>query len=268
MELMLPDGASVFAATGGRPFDAEKPVVMFIHGAGMDHTVWAMQARYFSHHGYSVLSVDLPGHGRSTGAAPESIPEHADRILDLITASGAADIRLIGHSMGALIALEVAGRADPRVKAAALLGVVPEMKVHPDLLAAARAGKHVAIETIVGWGVGRRAQMGGHRAPGNWVAGASLRLLEQRAGLVLGTDFAACDAWDGALAAAEKVGCAMLVLSGADDKMTPAKLAKPLVDALTGVKTVTLAGAGHMMMVEQPDETLDALAAFMDGVAA
>ena len=267
MELTLSDGTSVFAATGGRPFDAEKPVVMFLHGAGMDHTVWAMQARYFSHHGYSVLSVDLPAHGRSDGKPPESIPEHGDRILDLIEASGAKDVRLVGHSMGALITLEVAGRADPRVKAAALLGVVPEMKVHPDLLSAARAGKHAAIETVVGWGVGRRAQMAGigRRAT---VAGASLRLLEQRAAPVLGIDFAACDAWDGALTAASNVRCPTLVLSGADDRMTPPKLARPLISAIDGAEAVTLARAGHMMMVEQPDETLDALAGFIDGVPA
>jgi len=52
------------------------------------------------------------------------------------------------------------------------------------------------------------------------------------------------------------------VLSGSDDKMTPAKLARPLVDALPDVRTIVLPKAGHMMMIEQPDETLDVLAEF------
>ena len=61
MKIQL-DGKTVFAATGGRPFDADKPAVIFLHGAGMDHTVWSLQTRYFAHHGWSVLAVDLPGH--------------------------------------------------------------------------------------------------------------------------------------------------------------------------------------------------------------
>jgi pimeloyl-ACP methyl ester carboxylesterase len=68
MELTV-NRRKVFAATGGRPFDAALPTVIFLHGAGMDHTVWALQTRYFAHHGQGVLAVDLPGHGRSGGSA-------------------------------------------------------------------------------------------------------------------------------------------------------------------------------------------------------
>ena len=40
---------------------------MFVHGAGMDHSVWPLQARHFAYRGWNALAVDLPGHGRSGG---------------------------------------------------------------------------------------------------------------------------------------------------------------------------------------------------------
>ncbi|UUX48764.1 alpha/beta hydrolase [Nisaea acidiphila] len=255
-------GREAFAATGGRPFDGGKPALLMLHGAGMDHTVWSLQSRYFAHHGYTVLAVDLPGHGRSAGPVPETIPAFAEWCLSALEAAGAGDVLVMGHSMGALIALEVAARLGTRAKALALLGSVPEMKVHPDLLGAARSGNHAALETMVGWGVGRRAQIGGHRAPGSWVSGASMRLLEAGDYATLAVDLAACDAYGGALETAAKVTCPALLLCGADDKMTPAKLAQPLGKALPDCTMAVLKGAGHMMMIEQPDETLDALAEF------
>ena len=61
------DGRAVFAATGGARMRPGQPLVVFLHGAGMDHSVWALQSRWFAHHGFSVLAVDLPGHGGSAG---------------------------------------------------------------------------------------------------------------------------------------------------------------------------------------------------------
>ena len=53
MELTV-EGRRVHAATGGRDFDPSLPAVVFVHGAGLDRTVWALQTRYFAHHGYGV----------------------------------------------------------------------------------------------------------------------------------------------------------------------------------------------------------------------
>ena len=68
------DGKRAFAATGGQHFEARKPTVVFVHGGGLDHTVWALQTRYFAYHGRNVLAVDLPGHGKSDGPPLDSIP--------------------------------------------------------------------------------------------------------------------------------------------------------------------------------------------------
>lgn len=254
---------TVFAATGGAPFGSDRPALIFVHGAGMDHTVWSMQARYFAHHGFAVLSLDLPGHGRSEGPAPDTVPGYADWLAAVVEASGARDPHLVGHSLGALIALSLAARNPALVRRLALLGALAEMPVHPQLLQAARDGMHEAYESVVGWGVGRRGQIGGHRAPGLWVTGASMRLLEAGRSGMLANDLAACDAWKDGLEAASSVRSPTLLLLGSDDRMTPARGAAPLAEAIPQSRTVILDRAGHMMMLEQPDETLDALSAFM-----
>jgi len=253
------DGRKAFAATGGRPFDPAKPAVVFIHGAGMDHTVWTLQTRYFAHHGRSVLAVDLPGHGRSEGPQPGSIEGYAEWMARLIEAAGAARAALAGHSMGALIALEAAARAPERVSALALLGVAARMPVHPDLLAAADANDPRAFELVTSWGYGKAAHLGGNRAPGLWMLGGGKRLLERSAAGMLASDFRACDAYKTAADAASRVSCATLFVLGAADRMTAPKAATPLANAVRGARTVILPQAGHMMMIEQPDATLDAL---------
>src|SRR4029450_5728537 len=100
----------IFAATGGRPFDAAQPIVLFIHGAGMDHTVWGLQARYFAHHGRTVLALDLPGHGRSAGVPLDSIEKTAAWITRLLDAVEVKSAALVGHRRGGLLALGPAAR--------------------------------------------------------------------------------------------------------------------------------------------------------------
>ena len=128
---------SVFVATGGRAPDAGAPLVVFLHGAGMDHSVWALQSRWFAHHGRSVLAVDLPGHGGSEGPALASIEALADWTAGALERLGGGKALLVGHSMGSLVALEAAARRPDRVAAIGLIGTAATMPVHPTLLAAA-----------------------------------------------------------------------------------------------------------------------------------
>src|ERR1700755_1740044 len=104
------NGIDTFVATGGRAFDRSLPAVVMLHGAGFDHSTWALHSRWFAHHGHSVLAPDLPGHGRSGGKTLSTIGDMADWTVALLDAAGATTARLIGHSMGSLIALETAAR--------------------------------------------------------------------------------------------------------------------------------------------------------------
>jgi pimeloyl-ACP methyl ester carboxylesterase len=253
------NGTDIFIATGGKAFDPSLPTVLFLHGAGMDHTAWALHDRWFAHHGYNVLAPDLPGHGRSSGKPIASIAEMADWTAALIYAAGAANAKLIGHSMGSLVALETAARHPAKVSGLALVGTAAAMTVGPDLLKAAEANNHDAVDMVSIWGLGHLAGLGGSLAPGLWMHGGAQRILERCKPGVLFNDLAACNAYQNAVAAAATVKVPATLVLGERDMMTPAKAGKALAAALPGSRTVVLAGAGHMMMAERPDELLAAL---------
>jgi pimeloyl-ACP methyl ester carboxylesterase len=252
-------GAETFVATGGREFDSALPTIVLLHGAGFDHTTWALHSRWFAHHGFGVLAPDLPGHGRSSGAPLASIAEMADWTAALIEASGSAKARLVGHSMGSLIALETAARHPEKVSSLSLIGTAATMTVGPDLLRAAEANEQAAVDMVSIWGLGVQAELGGSLAPGLWMHSGAQRVLEQCRPGVLFNDLSACNAYQGALAAAAKVAVPTTLILGERDMMTPAKAGKALAAAIPNARTVVLSGAGHMMMVERPDELLAAL---------
>lgn len=252
-------GVDTFVATGGRPFDASLPAVVLLHGAGFDHSTWALHSRWFAHHGFSVLAPDLPGHGRSGGKALPTIADMADWTAALLDAAGATKARLVGHSMGSLIALETAARHPDKVAGLSLIGTAATMTVGPDLLKAAEANDAAAIDMVSIWGLGFKAELGGSLAPGLWMHQGAERVLERCAPGVLHNDLAACNSYQNALIAAAQVKVPVTVILGERDMMTPAKAGKTLAAAIPNARTVVLPGAGHMMMVEQPDELLAAL---------
>jgi pimeloyl-ACP methyl ester carboxylesterase len=253
------NGHEVFVATGGRDFDASLPTIVLLHGAGFDHTTWALHSRWFAHHGFGVLAPDLPGHGRSAGAPLATIAEMADWTAALLDASGVAKARLVGHSMGSLIALETAARHPAKVSGLSLIGTAATMTVGPDLLRAAEANDHAAVDMVAIWGLGFQAELGGSLAPGLWMHSGAQRVLEQCRPGVLFNDLAACNAYQNALAAAAQVTVPSTFILGERDMMTPLRAGKALAAAVPNARTVVLSGAGHMMMVERPDELLAAL---------
>lgn len=261
MQLVV-NGAKTFAATGGRDFDPALPLVLFVHGAALDHTVWALLARWFAHRGFAVLAPDLPGHGRSDGEPLATIGAMADWTAALIETAGARRAALIGHSMGSLVALETAARYPEKITAMGLIGAAAAIPVSRDLLAAAEADDHAAIDMLRIWGYGFRAGIGGSLAPGLWMLGGAERLLERARPGVLFTDLRACNDYRDGLAAAATVAVPATLVLGERDLMTPAKAGLELAAALPNARVITLKGAGHMLMSERPDEVLAAVREF------
>jgi pimeloyl-ACP methyl ester carboxylesterase len=262
MECMV-DGKTAYAYTGGRPFDAARPAVVFIHGAEHDHCVWVLQSRYLAHHGRSVLAVDLPGHGRSAGPPLTSVEALADWIVALLNAAGAPKAALVGHSMGSLIAVECAARYPQRISKIALVGTAFPMRVAPELLDATRDAEPLAQDMVNIWSHSSYAQYPSNPGPGFWVMGENLRLMQRQKPGVMHVDFAACNAYDNGVQAGGKVACPALLVLGKRDIMTPPRATAELTAALRDARVVEISGSGHALMAEKPDEVLDALAAFL-----
>lgn len=258
---------SVYVYSGGRAVAAAQPTVVFVHGAANDHSVWAQQSRYFAYHGCNALAVDLPGHGRSAGAPLASVEAAAHWLVALLDAAGVERATLVGHSLGALVALETAARHAPRVARIALLGPAVPMPVADMLLDAAKGDDPVAYELINSWSFSPGHQLGGNAVPGIWMTGNSLRLMERSRPGVLCADLLACHRYQGGLSAAAQVRCPALLILGGRDLMAPAKNAQSLIVALAERRVVTLADCGHSVMTEAPDAVLDALRDFIGSEA-
>lgn len=262
------DDHTVFAYTGGRAFAAaDAPVVVLIHGAGHDHSVWNLLARRLAHHGFAVLAPDLPGHGRSGGGAHASIEALAAWAERLLDAAGIATATLIGHSMGSLIALQLAADRPGRIDRLILVGSVAPMPVAKPLLDAARNDRDAAHAMINQWSYAPATQLGRSAAPGLHLPNLNLRLMERQAPGVLATDLGACDAYADGLSAAVRVTAATALICGARDQMTPPRAARPLQQALVnasgGARMITLDTPGHAIMAEAPEALARAVEAFL-----
>jgi pimeloyl-ACP methyl ester carboxylesterase len=266
----LLDSPRLYAYTGGKPFDAAKPTVMFVHGAQHDHSVWILQSRYLAHHGYGVLALDLPGRMRSDGPPLDSVEAIADRLAEAARAAGVSRLLAVGHSMGSLIALELARRLDDEIRGVALVATAFPMRVAEPLLAATREAPADAMDMINIWShsasiraFDRKPSSPGPGFSNVWQNLRLMQRIEQRNGrAVLPVDFAACNRYAAGIDAASALKCPALFVLGSADMMTPVRSAQSLIDACRDRNVVTLPGAGHSLMSEHPDGVRDALVAF------
>ncbi|MFM2423131.1 MAG: hypothetical protein RL291_1661 [Pseudomonadota bacterium] len=254
-------GQSIAVATGGKPFDPAKPALIFIHGAGMDSTVWQLPARAFAHRGFSVAAPDLPGDGRSGGTPLDSVAAMASFVTDLMSALKIERAALAGHSMGGAIALEAAATLGTRATALALIGTAGAIPVAPALLATAKEAPDKAYKMMVQGAHSQGAKIGGSPVPGMWMSGLSLATFRSNSRDVLAIDLAACNGWTTGADAAKRIACPTTVIMASADVMTPAKKGRELASLIPNAKTITIPNAGHMLMSEAPTALLKALVA-------
>lgn len=257
------DGKRAFAYTAAHAIDPAKPTIVFVHGAGLDHSWWGLQSRHFGYHGFNVLAADLPGHGRSEGSALENVVAIADWVVKLLDAAKLERAAVVGHSMGALVAVECAARHPARVTGVALLGAAYPMKVNDAFLDAALRNEQTAFDMSTIWGHAPQVPLGANPNPGMWMYGDTLARLARLAPGVLHSDLKACNDYSDGEQSAAKVDCPVLFILGNRDQMTSPRVAAEFTKAFKSAQTVLLPPSGHSMMAEAPDATLDALIAFL-----
>jgi pimeloyl-ACP methyl ester carboxylesterase len=256
-------GKRVFAYTAAHELDPAKPTVVFVHGAGLDHSSFGLQSRYFGYHGRNVLALDLPAHGRTEGPPLRSIEEMADWVSSTLSALKIPKASVVGHSMGSLVTLEFAARHPEQAERIAFIGVAFPMKVGAPFLEAAKANDYSAFDMHTIWGHAAQVPLAGNPNPGMWMYGDSLARLERLAPGVLHAGLKACNDYAAGLESAAKVKCPALFILGRRDVMAPLRSTKALQEKIAGAKTVEIAASGHALMAEAPDATLDALIEFL-----
>ena len=229
----------------------ERQSVLFIHGAGQDHSVWRPIAQQIADRGYQAIAMDLPAHGASEGDPLASIEAMADWVVRLLDALSLERASLCGHSMGSLVALDCAARHSQRVAALAMVGTTAPMPVADTILDAAEADDPAAFEMLTQWGHSLTASQD--------LRDATLQLFKQSRPGVLFADMRACNDYAAGLERAAAVNCPTLLVLGEVDLLTPVGSTQNLQSSLPSAKISVLTGAGHMMMSEAPAALVDAL---------
>jgi pimeloyl-ACP methyl ester carboxylesterase len=245
-------GEEVFYASR-RPVPERQPPVIFVHGAGGTHQHWLYQVRDLPQ--TATYAPDLPGHGRSRGPGCDRIATYGDWLVAFLDGIGLERVVLTGHSMGGGIALDVALRYPDRVAGLGLVATGARMPVAPALLERLQHDPEAAAGLIAGWSFGPEAT--------EEMVRQGRRQLQQTRPEVLHGDFVACDAFD----VRERLGeisAPAFVLCGTQDRMTPAKYAPILRDGIAHSTLHLVEGAGHMVLLEQPQAVTEALLGLLE----
>lgn len=258
MELIV-NQQSIFYANGDVAWQSGQPALCLIHGAAMDHTVWTLFSRYFARRGYNVFAPDLSGHARSAGELYPTIPAMGEWLLAAIDAAGLEQVAVAGHSMGSLVALEAASQAPERIEKLLLLGTAVPMPVGEPLLTAAQNNEQASRDMVSIFGHAYASRLGGNPVAGISVLNTALALMELAGDDVMYTDLKACNEYTNGLEAAAAVTAQTSLILGKLDRMTPPAAARSLIENLTSATVYRLPDSGHMMMAEQPEETLQAM---------
>ena len=254
----------VFASTGGRPFDKNKPLMIFIHGSGLTHMCWVLQTRSFAFHGYSVLALDLPGHGLSGGKSLQSIEAMAIWISEVMDAVDVTEASLVAHSQGCLVAIECAARYPNKIKTLSLMGGAGAIPMNPELLSLAEKSDPKAVDLMMDFAHGPSGHFGGHPVPGLYHLNTGSKLVQSKEIKdTLGVDFRACDNYTNGFEAAKKLNLPTLSILADQDRMCRLKDGKKLADNITNSEIFIINNCGHMMLLEEADQTLAILKKFI-----
>ncbi len=247
-------GKQVFATTGGKPFDKSQPVVVFLAGSALDHTVWVLQARFFAFRKYSVLALDLPGHTNSEGPALTSIEDMGDWLNDVVEALDIKNLSLVAHSQGCLTALEYASRYPDRLRSLSLIASGLATPVNDHLLNAANENPEAAIAMMIGWGFGTAGHLHQGPIPGNSMVAGGRKIMRRNIPDELAIDLKACNNYKNGRKAAAAITCPIQVMIAGKDRMAPAKATAELVEHLQDPEVTRIPESGHMVPQEVPNQ--------------
>jgi pimeloyl-ACP methyl ester carboxylesterase len=254
----MPIAAGIYYAQFNEGYK-ELPPVILIHGAGSSHLIWPAALRRLA--GQRVLAIDLPGHGHSSGLAQQSIKAYSNQMIEFLAALGLYQAVFVGHSMGGAIALEMAISHPGHVAGLGLIASGAYLGVDPKF-----------IESLSNAITADSAYAGFlERAFGPAASPALLNLCIQaqtntRSSVQYG-DWRACAEFD-ARESAGHIEAPTWLITGSEDRVTPVAYANFLADRLPAARLQVIPGAGHMVLLEQPERVAQGLQQFLSALAA
>ena len=229
-----------------------------MHGSGLTHIVWSLHEQFLASKGYSILSLDLPGHGGSEGPAIKSIEEIADWIQKLIKNLKINEISFVGHSQGCLVGLEFASRFPKLIKSLNLIAGSYELPVNSDLINYADGGDMKSVELMMKWGYeGVKKFIGGN--PVQKIINSPRQVQEG-----LAVDLRACNNYKNGSKAASNINCPTLCILGDKDKMVPLNKGKQLAEKIKNSELQVLKECGHMIIFEKAFEMREIVKNFIE----
>ncbi len=237
-------------------FGAHEQSLVFIHGSGGNSSAWSYQYSKL-HENYNIAAIDLPGHGQSDGHGEQDIQTYVFRLIEILDVLKLTRPVLIGHSLGAAIALSFAAAQPQEVSGVVAAGGGLTMPVNPDILEGFLKQPGVIMDIIC------KISLAKANRPVFYDA-IRASLAEARVEVMAG-DMLACSKFDltGEL---DNITVPVLVLCGVEDKMTPPASSEQIATGITGAKLVLVEGAGHLVMMEQPDAFNQALKDFCTAI--
>jgi len=251
------DGQTISCLVHRDDTDRRRRALVFLHGSSGDHTVWEHQYGLLKDL-YDIAAPDHPGHGASAGQAKEEIAAHVPWLKGLLDRLTFERPVLVGHSIGAAIALAFALRHGERLGGIVLVGGGAKMPVNPMILTGLKTDPAAVIAMIPRFAVAKtnRESIGAILAAR--LSGVNTEMLYK--------NLAACGRFD-VSEQAGNIGVPTLVVCGTEDKMTAPALSEDLARRIPGAQLKLIANAGHYAMMEEPEAFNRVLAEFVSSLA-
>jgi pimeloyl-ACP methyl ester carboxylesterase len=244
MPTVRSNGKQISYVTGRGGIQEDRKTLVFVHGSGGTRLHWNYQRGFFESF-YNVVTADFPGHGAASGEGEESVRAYAKHLLRLVEALPGDVFCLVGHSLGGAVVQEFALLYPRHVEALVLVGTGARLRVLPEILEGIEERCDETVRLINSYAFSRKS-------PAEMVQSGIEAMLKTDK-TVLHGDFSACEGFD----IMDRVGTIKvptLVVCGSDDLLTPPKYARFLAEKIEGARIEIIGDAGHMVMIEKPDE--------------
>lgn len=239
----------------------EGPPVVFIHGLGGTQGIWHGVMRAMAQH-HHVVALDLRGHGRSQGRGRFTIEGWAKDVQKLLRHLELPAVTVVGHSLGSLIAQQLAHSAPDAVDQLVLVGGISYFqpptadayRERADLVEA--EGLDVLVDPWLEGAVSPQS----HAVHAGMVGLLRDMFLRNERQHYAKSCRAIADA---PRIRRDEIGQPTLIVTGAHDRSTPLAMAEELRSSIPVSRVKVLPDVGHWMPVEAPGALAATLLEFL-----